>query len=276
MVSEVINNKQNLTELGSEKKKEVLLALVERVVMILEKNNLCFFMYYGTLLGSVRHQGFIPWDDDIDFAMPRSDYDKLKQIDWVAEGLELLSPQVSRNCPYRLTKVVDHSYPQVEEVDSMNSASGINIDIFPIDVTGSFSHRKLLFFLAIIHSAKVIKISRKRPFYKNLMLFLVKFATFYVSVGRLTQLIDRLSSSKMHDEGLMGNCSGVYGAREIVQKRNFGNVTKLKFDSIELPAPIGYDCILKSIYGNYWILPPLDKRLTHHATKAFVEKKSIE
>lgn len=266
-------NKQNLTQLGPEEKKDVLLSLVERVADILEKNNLAFFMYYGTLLGSVRHQGFIPWDDDIDLAMLRRDYDELKQIDWAADGLELISPQVSSNCPYRLAKIVDNRYPQVEELDSLNGASGINIDIFPIDISGSIFHRYALSFLAQLHSAKVTALSGSRSFSKNLVLALIKYVTFFASIGGMTQLIDSLSSGKVNNGNLMGNLSGSYGVRELVAKCHFEGVTKLKFECIELPAPIGYDFILTSLYGDYWILPPQERRVTHHAAKIFAKRE---
>jgi len=266
-----------LVELNIDERKSALTKLLRHVVKILNDNDIQFFLYYGTLLGAVRHEGFIPWDDDVDLAMHRSEYDKLKNVDWNSEELKLISPQISKDCPYMLSKIVDASYFLIEDMDCTGGATGLNIDVFPIDpVDGRFyflSH--WVFFVAnVLQSAKVVRLNNHRSKIKNFILGFLKYITMPIPLGFITSSIDKFSKNSTDDGLLMGNRSGPYGFREITSRKYFDKITSVKFEGMSLPAPEEYNLILKNLYGDdYSKLPPIQNRSTHHATKVF--KKTL-
>lgn len=256
----------SLVELDLQERKEALLMLTKRVVEILEAHNLDVFAYYGTLLGCVRHQGFIPWDDDVDLAMSRPDYNMLGTIDWGRYGLEIISPRISKYCPYAFTKIVDDNWIVAEEVDSPHKATGLNIDIFPIDVCEDPVPRArlgLIYFLKRLIEFKVVKLNRVRDRFRNAVLAVGKTTLTPFNVGFFTRLVDALAQKGTGMPKLAGCLGGPYRRREIVKMEVFGELVEKNFENIKLKAPKRFDCILTSLYGNYMELPPVEKRKVH-------------
>ena len=132
-------NFPNLLNKESVSKKQ--LDILDTISKVLSCYEIKYFLAYGTLLGAIRHKGFIPWDDDIDLGMMRSDFNKLINIDWSLYGLQLISNSTVQNCQYAHAKIADLNSILIEDADLSDTKIGVNVDIFPIDY---ISDKKIL------------------------------------------------------------------------------------------------------------------------------------
>ena len=259
-------------ELSLDERKAALINLLKLVMTVLDKTGLKYFAYYGTLLGAVRHQGFIPWDDDIDLGMMRKDYDKLIKIDWEKEGLRLISPQTREMSPFGFSKITDYEHLLEEDIGIENFPMGLNIDIFPIDSLSEKTllvSERLVFLLEKLRVVKVIKISPNRSLPKNIMLFLMKIPAALFSFKCITVNIDRLSRNIRREALFCGCKCGSYGFREFSAKQNFSDLKYQDFEELSIPIPSGFYEILEAIYGDFMQLPAEEKRITHHRNKIY-------
>ena len=125
---------------------KVSLEILKKITDICEQEGLRYFLTYGTLIGAVRHKGYIPWDDDVDIAMPRPDYDKL--LNYLAkngqDNLEVFNTNTCKKYPYMITRISDNRY----EIDMKNEEKygmGVFIDIYPLDGLGKTPDEALKF-----------------------------------------------------------------------------------------------------------------------------------
>lgn len=258
--------------LSLEERQQALLELLRKVADILHDNELVFFAYYGTLLGCVRHSGFIPWDDDVDLAMYRSDYEKLKLIDWSKYGLLLHSPQMSENSPYTFSKLSDNSFVFFEEVQNGDAATGLSIDVFPMDSASTLRlavSPLLVRMLCRILTLKIVTDRPGRKLYKSALLRLGRVILKPVPVGVLTRSIDQLSKRHGRNNAAIGCLSGTYRAKEVMPKSWFYDLKALNFENLKIAVPNGYESILSHLYGDYMELPPENRRVTHHANAVY-------
>lgn len=251
------------------------LILLRKLIAFFDYFKIKYFIGYGTLLGSFRHQGYIPWDDDIDLWLFRESYNKLLNLksEAVKKGFQILDYN-SENFPFPFIKIVDDSkYLVVENSDLKIRNLGINIDIFPLDNfrDNIFSHLIYLNSLSILRKMwhiKSIISSNKRSFFKNLILIILKFFLFPIQIKQISFLIDRISkfyNQKATD--LLTIQVWGYGKREIYQKVWFEKTDKVKFEYLYLNAPNGKEYILEKLYGDYKSLPPLNKQFSKHDFK---------
>ncbi len=253
--------------------KNAQLQLLDIFVAECEAHGLVFFLYYGSLIGAVRHKGMIPWDDDIDLAMPRDSYDKLKTISWEKYACGLVCPSSSAKTPYLMSKLADRKTVQVDNIESSMPPIGVNIDIFPLDGTGhpGLRSRTIMVFLTLLKAAQIIKtvrVSTNRTLSKNTLLVVGKIILFFFTANLIVRLADRFAS-KGGQHGSLGILLGPYGPREIMDPDWTAGVVKLEFEKRLLPAPSGYHQILTKLYGAYMKLPPVDKQVSHHSFTAF-------
>jgi lipopolysaccharide cholinephosphotransferase len=249
-----------------QERQQLLLQLAKRVIFILAENNIKYFAHYGTLLGAVRHKGFIPWDDDIDLALMRKEYNALQNINWKSYGLEIISPQISKTSPYAFTKIIDPKIQMSENEYTGHGAQGLNLDLFPLDLSDStglkFLAVRILSFCLLI---KVLTFKDERARGKNLALFFLKLMLAFISAGALSSIIDFLSKQKFYKPiDKIGFLAGPYGQKELLDKSWFSETRKQNFDGLELEIPVGSSEVLRSLYGDYLKLPPVEERISHH------------
>ena len=252
--------------------KDVELEMLKQFVSACKKYSLKYYLMGGTMLGAIRHKGFIPWDDDIDVGMPRSDYEKLLGL---AQGV-LKSPHFLQNI------YTDKSYPGIHsKIRNSNTTfiestarkldinHGIFIDIFPLDYyPEDVKEQKRLD--QCVHSMN----RRISDYYYT---FNTKQSLIRRAIGLLdnvkhpdarTTLLERDKVLKsVKESGLIINWGGAWGKKEIVPAEWYGDGVDTIFEGIPVKVPTEYDKWLTQVYGNYMQLPPVNKRVTHHYTE---------
>lgn len=256
---------------------KVDLNIVKTVVALCDKYNLKYYMLGGTMLGAVRHKGFIPWDDDIDLGMPRNDYEKFLKVAPKEFPKNLLVVNY-RNTPeyqYYITRILDNQTKVIEErIGNHNKYTNISIDIFPIDGTpNNIIFRKIYFFRILYHRALMslcykdsIDRKRKRKIAEKIILWLMerlpieKLTSPYHQKCKIDSL---LRSQDVYNSKYIGNIMGAYRTKEIVPAEFYGKGQYYQFEDIQLRGLELAHEYLSHTYGNYMELPPKDKRKTH-------------
>jgi lipopolysaccharide cholinephosphotransferase len=246
-----------------------LLEMFEWLTNFLHENNLRYYMIDGTMLGAARHKGFIPWDDDIDIAMPRDDYEKLLTL--LKDDLDhyvVESPNSSAaDYVYGISKFYDINTTMTEELKH-NVTRGVYIDIFPLDGIGntmseSLKNYKSVDFFNMLLAMKTSKYRKDRKWWKNCATFIGNIIP--VSPKKLSKKLDRKCAEYNYDNcEYVGSLLSTYRAREIMKKDVYGNPTLYKFEHLDVYGPEKYDEYLTILYKDWRKLPPEDKRKSAH------------
>lgn len=243
---------------------------------ICEENNLKYYMYAGSLLGTIRHEGFIPWDDDLDVVMFRDDFEKFKKIFLASENskYELLSNETQKDYFYFFAKLMIKGTRFEEEwISQLNFHMGINIDIFVLDdVSDNKYSRKYQILRSFLYNRMLITSNLKLdnlPFFSKLIshslyhiLNLLNLNTSKI-LDKTMKFLNRYSNKNF--ECVFDISANVDEYPLIYKKSDFGDGVKVNFEDTQVTVPVNYDAILKSLYGDYMELPPEDQRYNHMA-----------
>ena len=260
--------------------KKIELNILISIREFCKENGIRYYLTGGSLIGAVRHSGFIPWDDDIDIIMPRKDYMHFIEI-FPQEGLngyKLLSPYTENDCCIVFSKVYDpHTVKMDKEVEKKYWKYGVDVDIFPTDGVPEREKDKQQFFkqqykdfhifLALVggfcFSGNLLKVVAKYIF-TMIIKFMGKLGI--INANRICLRINDRARQYDVDE-----CQEIamsifphYGKREITNRDRFLRQVELPFENELFTAPGNYDEFLTSLYGDYMKLPPIDKQKTHH------------
>lgn len=251
----------------------IQIGILKEVDRFCKNNNLTYFMSYGTLLGAVRHKGFIPWDDDIDIAMPYPDYMKFcTEYNGNNYKVNHWTRQPHFHCNY--AKFEDVRTLSLEEI-VQDYKMGINIDIAPIIGLPDKYESAQKYFNKIVYyrnllTLKKMKFRKGRSPIKQLGLLLSRIPLAFVSNRRVNKHIDSMCRKYPYETSKYVICVGSFNpVKEIIEKEKLGVPCRLEFEGHMFSAPSGYDSWLTQIFGDYMQLPPEEKMVSHHTFKTF-------
>lgn len=247
------------------------LGIMEYIHEVCQKIGVKYFLAYGSLIGAVRHKGFIPWDDDMDICMLREDYEKLQDylIANPDERYEVMSYKNNLNYVYPFMKVQDNQTYLLEEDVRIDSNMGIYVDIFPVDGYEDDS----------VFKDKMTRLIKKRQLScytfkgitntKSLLNSLIRYISviifYFTNTNRYIRGIDELAQSRKVDDYELVDYLIYKDMNKPVWKREWLNQTITGvFEGKEFMILKNYHEILTSDYGDYTQLPPVELRLSHH------------
>ena len=255
-----------------------LLSILGEVDRLCRDNNIKYSLAYGTLLGAVRHNGFIPWDDDIDIMMERKEYDKFKSIVGEKLNKDYYYVDLYENKHYGLMNgkvMLRNTVMKESSIATSKSPSGIYIDVFVFDVVpNSDKLRKKQFKKA--KRIKRLTICRAKYYFgqKGLKLIIYRLRRLvYLIIPRKLILNayrrNAVRYENCKDYKFLGNLGGVYSIeKDSYPKDVFSKYKNVKFENLTCMSIDDDDRVLAITYGDYMKLPPEEKRIPHH----FVEE----
>lgn len=258
-----------MKEINIEESKQIQVKILSYVDMICRKHQIKYSLYGGTLIGAIRHKGFIPWDDDIDIIMPREDYKRLIQV-FDNNGIYVLhSLENDKDYESPYAKVED-SRTLLEE-NSTTKNYGIAIDIFPCDYVGDTKQDAIRFvkrreIIRKLYLSKLVIPSHRNKWYKRIAIVL--FKTLLVCVNIRSIAVLRSNMAQKINERTKYSADVVlasnYGIKEIIPTDMFDHLIQVEFEGLNFYAFEKYHIYLSSVFGNYMQLPPEDKRKSPH------------
>lgn len=251
------------------------LQILKVIDEICHRESLRYWLMYGSLIGVVRHHAFIPWDDDLDIAMPREDYERFltyfsKHSDEL-RPLVALEPLVGKNQPFLITRISNTEFKMVGEYGDYLDNLGTFVDIYPLDGLGddasgsvsraAMAHNLILNYLRACN----FKYNNQNS---NLLKKLVKnFRSLTLgNPSRYQSRLDTLCKERSFDSSkYVCNMSWEATSNGPLYERSwFEDTRRMQFEDMLVPVPSGYDSLLKYDFGDYMQLPPEEDRVGHH------------
>lgn len=267
-------------ELTLEEIKAVELDLLKRFHSVCKDNGFNYSLMGGTLLGAVRHGGFIPWDDDIDVIMPRPDYERFVEYCRTnTTSFKLISVQTDDGYAYLFGKVMDMDTELVEIVGNRNAVDlGIYIDIFIYDGMGNseeearknFNKSRFLRELLVASNWKKFFRSKTKAWYYEPVRFAFFVMSRFVNHKKIINSINKkYEKTDFYASEYVGNLCSDKRELSIIKRTEIDTYVTLKFEGEEFSVFSGYKTYLTNMFGDYMQLPPEDKRVTHHTFSAY-------
>lgn len=260
---------------------QVELSILKEVSKICNKLDLRYYITFGTLIGAVRHGGFIPWDDDLDIMMPRKDYDEL--LNYFIKNENKIYPlkaiYVWRKRKYRyamaritdMSTVIKYSYYGAYTEDDM----GAFIDIYPLDGMGNISSnaiklsKKTAFIKKWIFWAHYSKHTPNDNKFKNLYAVILERIAHFIGEDYFQQKLIAYTKKYDYDSSKYVGCITWHDAIYHFERSDIDGSITLEFEGEKFRVPKKYDAFLRKIYGNYIKLPPENERCATHYYEAY-------
>lgn len=254
----------------------VQLDLIKVFDLICEKYGLKWYPMWGTLLGVVRHQGYIPWDDDVDIVMPRDDYEKFISISQseLRNPYYLQTTLTDEECFYMWVSLRNSNTTGNRETClSKKQNNGIGIDIMPLDGCED----NLTTFRITRYPVRVLSVLANtyvNDFNKSTIAKILRKVLRFIGFNykkaydKAEKKNKQFKISNYNKVAFRAHADPLYQkqrlSKDMWDKADFANTIRMPFENITIPVPSGYDHLLRQIYGDYMQFPPLDKRQGKH------------
>lgn len=269
----------------------VIIDVLSVFIRICDVHGLRYFCAGGTAIGAVRHQGMIPWDDDIDVFMPRPDYDRFLALaaHSMPEGYEVLSPYATKDYPMYFAKMCNARTTLLEN-ERIPCVFGLYIDIFPLDGACDdveTCYREKRRFKRLMNKLEAVSTHNSFGEYVGLLTkwrewgrFAVKTVAFCCRSWLRRWLLKQMDSIAYgHDYALSSRVvtySGAYQRQEIYPKAWLETPQMFAFEGLMVNLPHDYDAYLRHFFGDYMTLPPVEQRASHHQKVFFDLDKRLD
>lgn len=280
-----------LVPLTLEQHQEILYEILYMVDDFCKAHDIPYFLVGGSLLGAVRHLGIIPWDDDVDIAMTRENYNRFIELFHAegVEGYELYDSNHKKGYLFPFAKMA-----KTDTWTSNAITRTIHIDIFPYDGCGDTKDDALTFFMKEREKIETfwyryilnIPFNQLYDCWKSKLVYLVTkmaediklFYPIYIYPNGKKKCINRICSklsrfSVTHTKFSACIAWGIYGEGEVQPSSSFLKLNKMRFSTRELPVPSGWHEYLTGIYGDYMTPLPKNKRVRHTETSYLIVKQ---
>lgn len=253
-----------------EESKEIQLSILRAVHVFCISNGIKYSLGYGSLLGAIRHKGFIPWDDDIDIIMKREDYNRFILLFHDDKGIIKLHSLDNDN-KHKLPYVKIEDSRTILEENTHASTIGVAIDLFPYDDVGNTEEEAVAFLNRIkwvktLFRAKLLKLTKRNGFMKKIAISLLKALLLFVPLRYLAERVSMRAQSQIGNKYL-ADAVASEGPVGIIQRSCLEDVALVSFENEFFYAMNNYDSYLTSVYGDYLKLPPFEKRQSPHSIK---------
>lgn len=247
----------------------VILSILKDIDNFCNANNIQYYLAYGSALGAIRHNGFIPWDDDIDIVMDNKNYQmfisiakKEFQVDkyFIEEGLK------DWPMPFSKVRLRGTTYCELESYD-MRGENGIYVDVFKMDNVSSnkylakWQYICAKYYLCYTLSQRSFK---SAPFYKKLLMW----SAFPLKIKVLREFIlgqvEKYNDKETEYYGCFYTRYGFHGS--VIPCRFYGKPAFVDFENLKMPVPENWNAYLTYIYGHYMTLSPEKKQIGLHLT----------
>lgn len=251
-----------------EEMREIQLNILDSVHAFCMERGLRYSLGGGTLLGAVRHKGYIPWDDDIDIMLPRPDYERfLREYPGTHEHYALQNARLDPACYLMFTKIYDDRTIQEEDIRLRN---GVAIDVFPID--GLPAPEEIPVYIKALDKSYQALICTTRMFgFRGISLlrYYLRKLKYPSRKENIRRIKEQLSSYDFETSTYAGAICGSYGEKELMPQSTFTTYLTLPFEGREYKAIADYDAYLTKHYGDYMQLPPKEKQVRGHFFQAW-------
>lgn len=269
-----------------------LLGMYQAIQDVCDRHGLTVMFFYGSMLGAVRHNGFIPWDDDLDVVMPRDDYDRFihQYASELPDNLVLYAPGTENGPVYRFAKVIDKSTEFVEiGQENYPKRDGVFVDIFPMEYCSGSKiqlrlKRLIAFPLMFIANSvfqysqkseslrKVVSCSNKLKF-KYMLRNVIGFMFSFLSYEAWLNLFDSLVRSPKKSDYVYIPTSLSMANWTPMPYDKFYPAVRYKIDKGEVYLPARYTDLLEFMYGDWKKVPPEHKRERHYHVRFKLQAK---
>lgn len=263
-----------MKQLEDKEVREIQFCILEYVADFCEKEGIHYWLDYGTLLGGIRHKGYIPWDDDIDIGMLRADYDRfMSSFNKNGSRYKFYCAEKNSNFFYPCGKVAD-TQTLLYEPDEQGITFAVNIDIFVYDAVPNKRcamrmYRKVQCWL-LLNMLQHNLIADKGKWYRKIIkkVFFIVLTPFPDNY-----FVKKIAVNARRYEKIQTEWLGMFmwSDRLLFDKKLVNSFGKVIFEGKKFQAPENWDAWLKILYGDYMQLPPAEERVTHHIYSAYIK-----
>ena len=263
-----------MRKLSIEEAKKIELDILDFIDSFCKEHGINYCINYGTLIGAIRHKGFIPWDDDIDLSMTRENYERFIQLFSEKQSrYQILSLETDDQYFNNFIKIVD---PTTKIIDTRNTKtydSGVFIDIFPMD---TFNDTKVVDICYKLESFKLLSFSKHKNIVYGDSKLKDLIRTFFWLLLRpvsprffANQIEKQIQKYRVENGKYIAFIPSKAKEKEIFPRDMFDELIETPFEHLVLPAPKRFDVVLKQFYDDYMTVPPKEKQIYIHEFEAY-------